>query len=69
MFPALIEDEDPFIEGTGSQSDQKISESINSLDVLSVNQLIESVSGLLKFCMVVYLRVCRFLVGYQHYLS
>ncbi|XP_020093367.1 uncharacterized protein LOC109713618 isoform X2 [Ananas comosus] len=43
MFPALIEDEDPFIEGTGSQSDQKISESINSLDVLSVNQLIESV--------------------------
>lgn len=41
--PALLDDEDPFLETCGSQSDRKTSESINAFDVLSVNQLIESV--------------------------
>ena len=46
LFQALdpfLEDEDPFLEACGSQSDQKMLEFTNSIDVLSVNQLIESV--------------------------
>ena len=46
LFQALdpfLEDEDSFLEACGSQSDRKMSESTNSIDVLSVNQLIESV--------------------------
>ncbi|XP_072964506.1 protein SEMI-ROLLED LEAF 2 isoform X2 [Typha angustifolia] len=41
--PALAEDEDPDLDASGNQSDRRTSESINALDVLSVNQLIESI--------------------------
>ncbi|KAF3458013.1 hypothetical protein FNV43_RR02676 [Rhamnella rubrinervis] len=43
MNPAQLTDEETFPEASGSQSDRKTSISINSLDVLGVNQLLESV--------------------------
>lgn len=43
VMDPFMEDEDQFTEVCGSQSDRKMSESTNSIDVLSVNQLIESV--------------------------
>ncbi|ONK72473.1 uncharacterized protein A4U43_C04F19800 [Asparagus officinalis] len=39
----FLDDEDEYPEACGSQSDRKMSESTNSIDVLNVNQLIESV--------------------------
>lgn len=44
MMPtAALIDEEAFPEPSGSQSDRKTSISINTLDILSVNQLLESV--------------------------
>lgn len=43
VMDPFLEVEDQFTEVCGSQSDRKMSESTNSIDVLSVNQLIESV--------------------------
>ncbi|PIA29757.1 hypothetical protein AQUCO_05800089v1 [Aquilegia coerulea] len=40
---AALTDEEAFVEGGGSQSDRRTSLSINSLDILSVNQLLDSV--------------------------
>ncbi|MQL74847.1 hypothetical protein Taro_007208 [Colocasia esculenta] len=40
---ATLEDEEAFTDTFGSQSDRKMSESMKSLDILSANQLIESV--------------------------
>lgn len=45
MAPAALTDEELFPDATGSQSGRKTSLSVNSLDVLSVNQLLESVSS------------------------
>ncbi|KAK9159512.1 hypothetical protein Syun_005853 [Stephania yunnanensis] len=41
--PAALTDEEAFLEVNGSQSDHKSSISINALEILSVNQLLESV--------------------------
>lgn len=43
VLDSFLEDEDQFTEICGSHSDRKTSESTNSMDILSVNQLIESV--------------------------
>ncbi|XP_020586388.1 uncharacterized protein LOC110028750 [Phalaenopsis equestris] len=43
VVPAILEGGEPFFETYKDHSDQKISESKNSVDVLNVNQLIESV--------------------------
>lgn len=43
MTPTFLEDGDPFSEAFRNQSDGKMPESSNNFDVLSVNQLIESV--------------------------
>lgn len=43
MPTAALTDEEAFPEASGSQSDRKTSISINTLDILSVNQLLESV--------------------------
>ncbi|URD74559.1 hypothetical protein MUK42_09585 [Musa troglodytarum] len=43
MTPTFLEDGDNLSEAFRSQSDRKMSESMNNFDVLSVNQLIESV--------------------------
>ncbi|XP_064934567.1 protein SEMI-ROLLED LEAF 2 isoform X1 [Musa acuminata AAA Group] len=43
MTPTFLEDGETFPEAFRSHSDQKMSESVNNFDVLSVNQLIESV--------------------------
>ncbi|WOL03662.1 hypothetical protein Cni_G12382 [Canna indica] len=43
MTPTFLEDGDTFSEAFRSHSDRKMSESTNNLDVLNVNQLIESV--------------------------
>lgn len=40
---AALTDEEALTEHNGSQSDRKTSLSINTLDVLSVNELLESV--------------------------
>lgn len=44
MDPAALTDDEAFPEVCGGQSGRKTSLSIGSLDVLSVNQLLESVS-------------------------
>lgn len=44
IAPDALTDEEAFPEIDGSQSDRKTSLSINTLDILSVNQLLESVS-------------------------
>lgn len=49
MNPAELTDEETFPEASGSQSDRKTSISINTIDVLSVNQLLESVRKSLYF--------------------
>lgn len=49
MNPAALTDEETLPEASGSQSDRKTSISINTFDVLSVNQLLESVRSLLEF--------------------
>eukprot|EP00262_Sarcandra_glabra_P012079 TRINITY_DN3032_c0_g1_i1.p1 TRINITY_DN3032_c0_g1~~TRINITY_DN3032_c0_g1_i1.p1 ORF type:complete len:197 (+),score=27.83 TRINITY_DN3032_c0_g1_i1:43-591(+) len=41
--PASLTDEEAFLEPSGSQSDRKTSLSTNTIDILNVNQLIESV--------------------------
>lgn len=43
MPPAALTDDEAFLEPSGSQSDRKTSLSISNLDILSVNQLLESV--------------------------
>lgn len=43
MGITFTEDDDLFPEACGSQSDRKMSESLNGFDVLNVNQLMESV--------------------------
>ncbi|XP_038885076.1 protein SEMI-ROLLED LEAF 2 isoform X2 [Benincasa hispida] len=43
MAPAALTDDEAFLEPSGSQSDRKTSISISNLDILSVNQLLESV--------------------------
>ncbi|CAL9108174.1 unnamed protein product [Musa textilis] len=43
MTPTFLEDGEAFTEAFRSHSDRKMSESVNNFDVLSVNQLIESV--------------------------
>ncbi|XP_027119451.1 protein SEMI-ROLLED LEAF 2-like isoform X2 [Coffea arabica] len=43
MAPAGLADEESFPDASGSQSGRKTSLSVNSLDILSVNQLLESV--------------------------
>ncbi|CAL2228959.1 unnamed protein product [Prunus armeniaca] len=43
MPPGSLTDEEAFPEPSGSQSDRKTSLSINTLDILSVNQLLDSV--------------------------
>ncbi|KAJ0972332.1 hypothetical protein J5N97_020291 [Dioscorea zingiberensis] len=43
MGITFTEDDDLFPEACGSQSDRKLSESVNGFDVLNVNQLMESV--------------------------
>lgn len=43
MPPSGLTDDDAFPEANGSQSDRKTSVSISTLDILSVNQLLESV--------------------------
>ena len=45
MAPAGLADEESFPDASGSQSGRKTSLSVNSLDILSVNQLLESVSN------------------------
>ncbi|KAJ8467429.1 hypothetical protein OPV22_029981 [Ensete ventricosum] len=44
MTPTFLEDGETFPEAFGSHSDWKMSKSVNNFDVLSVNQLIESVT-------------------------
>ena len=51
MPTTALADEEAFPEASGSQSDRKTSISINTLDILSVNQLLESVS---HFCCVLF---------------
>lgn len=43
MPPACLTDDDAFHDESGNQSDRKTSLSMNAFDILSVNQLIESV--------------------------
>ncbi|XP_040374312.1 protein SEMI-ROLLED LEAF 2 isoform X2 [Rosa chinensis] len=43
MPPGSLTDEEAFLEPSGSQSDRKTSLSINALDILNVNQLLDSV--------------------------
>lgn len=43
MPPAALTDDEAFLEPSESQSDRKTSLSISGLDILSVNQLLESV--------------------------
>ncbi|XP_022150364.1 uncharacterized protein LOC111018549 isoform X2 [Momordica charantia] len=43
MPPTALTDDEAFLEPSGSQSDRKTSLSISNLDILSVNQLLESV--------------------------
>ncbi|KAJ7947504.1 Arm repeat superfamily protein [Quillaja saponaria] len=43
MPPVAVADEEAVLEPSGSQSDRKSSLSINTIDILSVNQLLESV--------------------------
>ncbi|KAE8646621.1 protein SEMI-ROLLED LEAF 2 isoform X2 [Cucumis sativus] len=43
MPPAALTDDEAFLEPSGSQSDRKTSLSISNLDILNVNQLLESV--------------------------
>lgn len=45
MAPPSLIDEEAISDANGSQSGRKTSLSINSLDILSVNQLLESVSN------------------------
>lgn len=42
-MPAALTDEEAFLEGGGNQSDRKTSLSASTLDILSVNQLLDSV--------------------------
>lgn len=43
MSPDVLTDDEAFLEPSGSQSNHKTSISISNLDILSVNQLLESV--------------------------
>lgn len=43
LVPSVVGDEEALFEGSVSQSDPRISESIHSNDVLSVTKLLESV--------------------------
>lgn len=43
VMPAAMTDEETFLESGGNQSDRKTSLSANTLDILSVNQLLDSV--------------------------
>lgn len=52
MDPALSTDEEALLDPSGSQSGRKSSLSINSLHVLSVNQLLESVSNIFHLCLI-----------------
>lgn len=57
MPPGSLTDDEAYPEPSGSQSDRKSSLSINTLDILSVNQLLDSVrqdSCLLSFTYEIY---------------
>ena len=43
VMPAAFTDDEAFLEPSESQSDRKTSLSISNLDILNVNQLLESV--------------------------
>lgn len=45
MPAAALTDDESFTELNGSQSGRKTSISVHTLDILSVNELLESVSG------------------------
>lgn len=45
MEPSGLTDEESFPDANGSQSDRKTSLCANPLDILSVNQLLDSVSN------------------------
>lgn len=57
MPPACMTDDDAFHDECGNQSDRKTSVSVNAFDILSVNQLIESVC-IYFFCQLIFSLQC-----------
>lgn len=62
-MPSVLTDEEAFPDLNGSSSGRKTSLPFNSLDILSVNQLLESVSWPLFLLVFVVSLVLVFLIG------